>query len=377
MKVLFFCPFDNSFMSQWQRFQIFDELQHYGIMIEVFNPWSYQSYEEANEALLKKLKEDVSIDLFMNCASSEMLFEETMLAVTSLSIPKLLICYDNLHAPYMHKRIAPLFDLVWLTSWETEPMFKNWGCKTVFLPYASNPFAFRDMYNKSINKVCFVGTPYGTRTMMFNNLLDGSVDVDVFCKSIKESTSYEKKMESIPRSKETKLNSIRNLISFPLGRKVIYSGIKKQLIKPRPLVESHHLALLNKLSNEDMNRAYSNYALSLNVIALRNTAVLKHPVQKLHLRTFEIPMCAGLEMVESNDELRGYFSEGEMVFYHDKEEMIDKAKFYTNPNNESVVRKMKINARRRAANEHGWMNRFSIAFDLLGLTYNKTPDISL
>lgn len=364
-------------MSEWHFVQIFDELEHYDIHFDIFNPWEYQSYEVANDALISKLKNDRSYDLFMNCASSEMLFEDTMEKISLLPIPKLLICFDNLHAPFMHKAIAPFFDLVWLTSWETEPMFRKWGCKTVFLPYASNPFAFHDYFKKNISKVCFVGTPYGTRSMMFNNLSQGNVDVDVFCKTIAKDCQPEPKPMAFTSSKESRLRVVSNLISFPIGRKVIYSGIKKIILKPQSLISSSHLTMLNQLSYEEMNKAYSNYALSLNVITLRNTAVLKHPVQKLHLRTFEIPMSAGLELVEYNYELAGYFSDKEMVFYHDKEEMVDKAKFYTNPQNEKLVREMKLKARQKAVKEHCWMNRFSVTFDILGLKYNKTPDISV
>lgn len=354
-------------MGQWQSFQIYNELEHYDIHIQVFNPLTYPSYVEANENLIKRLKEDKSTDLFMSCVSSEMLFEETMKEIKNLPIPKLLICYDNLHAPYMHKQIAPYFDLVWLTSWETEPMFKKWGCNTIFQPYASNPFAFKDMYAKNINKVCFVGTPYGTRTMMFNSLIQGDVDVDVFCNKKVSTAFLENPQPERNEGSSRMLKSVIECLSFSIGRKVLYSRMKRGIIGTPQLMDSSHLRKLEKLSNEDMNKAYSNYALSLNVITLRNTAVLKHPVQKLHLRTFEIPMCGGLELVEYNEELAGYFAEDEIVFYKDNDEMIDKARFYTNSKNETIVREMKIRARKRAVKEHCWMKRFMTVFTTLGV----------
>ena len=55
--------------------------------------------------------------------------------------------------------------------------------------------------------------------------------------------------------------------------------------------------------------------------------------------------------------------------------MIDKARFYTNPTNSTLCRQMKLNARRKAASEHGWMNRYSIIFNKLGLKYNDRPDV--
>lgn len=375
MKILYYMPYDDSYMSQWQFFQIFDELSHYDITFELFNPWHYDSYEEANEALLKNVRTEKSIDLFMSCVSSKMLFPSTMREIHRLPIPKLLICYDNLHAPFMHKEIAKYFDLVWLTSLETETMFNKWGCNTIFQPYASNPFAFSDLYEKNIGKVGFVGTPYGTRSMMFNILTEGGIDVDVFCKPNYASNKAFHIHKADPIGIKDMAVSIAQHLSFPIGRKVLYSKIKKT-IRPIPvLADSEHLTLKEKLSNEDMNKAYSNYALSFNIITLRNTAVLKHPIQKLHLRTFEIPMCGGLELVEYNEELAGYFAEDEIVFYKDKDEMIDKARYYTNPKNENLVRNMKLKARKRAETEHSWMRRFSVAFDALGLKYSNTADI--
>ena len=381
MKILYYNINSGSFMSQWQGIHIFDELEHYDIHFEEFNPWEYSSYEEANNALIKKLKDEKGIDLFMNCLSSEMLLPETMKEIAKIPIPKLCICYDNLHAPYMHKEIAHYFDLVWLTSWETENMFKKWGCKTLFQPYAANPYAFKDAFNEQVNKVCFIGTPYGTRTMMFNNLTQSGIDVDVFCKP--NPTMTRQPGEDKVKVKEIKVHShigeviksTQEMLSFPIGRKVLYSRIKKAINGTPGLIESEHLNQLEKLSFEDMNKAYSDYALSLNIIALRNTAVLKHPLQKLHLRTFEIPMSCGLELVEYNEELASYFTEEEMVFYRDKEEMIDKARFYTDPKNANLCRAMKLKAREKALREHSWMSRFSKVFKELGLKYNEKPDV--
>lgn len=372
MNILYYSPWDESYMAQWQRFQIFNELEHYDVHFEVFNPWDYPSYEAANESLIKRLKDDKSIDLFVNCSSSEMLMPEAMQLISGLPVPKVLVCYDNLHAPYMHKDIAPYFDLVWLTSWETEIMFKKWGCNTIFLPYASNPYAFKDAFQKQIDRVCFIGTPYGTRTITFNHLAQNRIDVDVFCKSVQTTKPIERQTLG---SQYPPIKDIMRQMTFPIGRRMILGKIKSRIQKPKDLLENNNLRLLDKVSFEDMNKAYSDYALSLNIIALRNTAVLKHPVQKIHLRTFEIPMACGLELVEYNEELSNYFTNDEMVFYTSKEEMVDKARFYTDPKNASLCRQMKLNAREKAASEHGWINRYSVIFDKIGLKYNSKPDV--
>ena len=97
-----------------------------------------------------------------------------------------------------------------------------------------------------------------------------------------------------------------------------------------------------------------------------DTYLLRTPVHKIHLRTFEIPMCGGLQFAPYLDELAGYFEDGkEIVLYRTKEEYIDKAKFYLRSNKGSERRIMKINARKRAEQEHTWTNRFNNVFKII------------
>lgn len=348
-------------MTEWQRKQIFDEMMHYGVEFEIFNPLNFDSFENANESLVSILSKRKDIDIFMNCASSDMLFPSTMKTLQSISIPKLLICFDNLHAPYMHKSIAPYFDLVWLTSKETAQMFQQWGCKIIFQPYAANPYLYKDRFTQDIGKVAFVGTPYGTRSLIINRLLDGGVPCDVFCKR-KHDVNISPKQPL-----RLWLRNIIRLSRFPIGRKVLYSKLNSHFSNHQLTEECGHLTLYDSLSFEAMNSAYSNYALSLNIIDLLSTAMLKHPIHKLHLRTFEIPMSAGLELVAYNEELLDYFSDKEIVFYRSFEEMVDKAKYYTDHRNSHLCRMMKLRARDRAVKEHCWKRRFDEVFSELDI----------
>ena len=76
-------------------------------------------------------------------------------------------------------------------------------------------------------------------------------------------------------------------------------------------------------------------------------------------------MCGGLQLASYTEELAGYFEDGkEIVLYHSKEEMVDKAKFYLDKKNESLVNSMKKAARVRAEKEHTWTRRFNEAFKI-------------
>ena len=151
---------------------------------------------------------------------------------------------------------------------------------------------------------------------------------------------------------------------FPIGRKVLFSTIKNKIIKDAVLNEnSMYLSKKPSVSDDEMITLYSNFALSLNITELRDTYICKHPLHKIHLRTFEIPMSGGLEFASYTDELASYFEDGkEIVLYKSKEEMIDKAKFYLDERNSSLVMEMKKAARKRAENEHTWQCRFNAVF---------------
>lgn len=156
---------------------------------------------------------------------------------------------------------------------------------------------------------------------------------------------------------------------FPIGRKVFYSTIKNKIYKHAVLQESSFsLQKEHSVSDEEMMRLYSNFALSLNITELRDTYILKNPIHKIHLRAFEIPMCGGLQFASYNEELASYFEEDkEIVLYRSKEEMLDKAKFYLDSSHSNQVMNMKVAARKRAENEHTWNIRFTKVFENLGL----------
>ncbi len=369
MKILYYSGDDGTFMSKWQYDHFIDELQHHGVQVDFFNFRSYNCYGEANEKLIELLRNGHGYDCFMTSALNTQLYKETMKEISHIDIPKLLICFDNLHAPYIHKSLLPYFDLVWLTSKENENLFKSWGANTIFLPYAANPYTFYlPNYNEDINRVCFIGSPYGTRCLKFNKLVENNIPCDVYYGGNKKraiaSTQNKNKNTDIDFSLRDKLI---NYFSSPIGRKLFVSNLKAKVIKPQ-LVTNDYLSFYNSLSFSNMIKAYHSYALSLNITEVWSSLLLKHPIYKIHLRSFEIPMCGGIEFTSYNDEIAEYFEDGkEIVYYRDEYEYIDKARYYLDPKRQGVRNSMKIAARKRAETEHTWWNRFEQIFDRLGI----------
>jgi len=361
MKILYYFAEDSSYMSQWQRIHIFDELSHYNYNIDVFNPLDYESYDESNEKLIKSINKcNVKYDIFMTCVGSDSIYSETIDKIKKLGLPTLLICFDNLHAPYMHKKIAPHFDLVWLTSYETKLMFENWGCQNIVVqPYAANPFQFKPYWKETISSVSFIGTPYGGRINKLNLLTNSNIQCDVFTDNI--ATKANIKKINFYQYNDLYINLI-NSLKFKIGRKVLLGAIINKLFNKNSVLESNSNLILNpSVSFDEMQYLYSNYALSLNITELRNTYILKKPVHKLHLRTFEIPMCGGIEIASYTDELSTYFEDGkEIVLYKSEDELISKTKFYLDKKNIDICLRIREKARKRAESDHTWMCRFKI-----------------
>lgn len=369
MTIFYFFRELNTPMYWWQRIHFFDELERNNIHIITFNPLDYQDLDEANDKLLDVMKETPQIDLFMNCDDSDCLYKESIKQINKMGIPSLLICWDNLEVPFKHKAIAPYFDIVWITSIETKYLFEKWGCKNIiFQSFAANPYVFNQQNNvNQINTVGFIGSPYGSRVNKINELLTNGISCSVYSDSLFK-VGYNTSQGGVQKYHlyDVARKAVRYM-RFPIGRQVLYTTIKNKLInKPSLYTDSSYLNCEKSVSDREMIRLYNEFALSLNISELRDTYISRKPIHKVHLRAFEIPMSGGLEFASYTKEVASYFEDGtEIVLYHTGEEMIDKAKFYLNPKNETTVTKMKQAARARALKEHTWMNRFDTVFKCL------------
>ena len=369
MKILYFYPEQRGdFMFYWQRIHFIDELSRSGINIDILNPLDFSSLEASHDALVNQIK-DNQYDLFFMSAPL-FITKDVLSIIKGLGLPTLCFRPDNLLIPYIDKEIASSFDLIWLTSRETEHLYKKWGANYFFSPYAANPFTFHPEYNATINKVCFIGTPYGSRSNLINTIVEGGVSIDVFCKKNNQAGNTEQFVPTYKVPGMSTMDTLINNIKFHEGRKVLFSNLKNRFLKHTLNETAEGLSLLPKVPFESLNSIYSDYSVSLSSTSARNTDILSKPVPVVNLRAFEIPMAGGLQFCRYNKELADYFEEDkEIIFYRDNEELISKALFYTNPQNDSVTLKMKQAARRRAEADHTWTNRFNEAFRLLGLKY--------
>lgn len=369
MKIFYFFQEYDTPMFKWQRTHFIDEMIRHGIHFNTFNPLLFENAEVANKSAVDKLRGG-DFDLFMtNCCYHKMLFPETLLEIRKMGIPTLSLRCDNLVIPFEDRVLAPLFDLIWLTAKETQHLYNKWGAKTVFAPYAANPYTFSYIKSEVLKRVSFIGRPYGSRSLMINTLTGAGVPLDLYCGGlsthISNNDSFKVKYDAIhPGRVEVLISRMR----FREGRKVMLGALVNKLKKGTTVNENQFLTKLPGVDPAEISSYYSKYALSLASTSTSHTDSLPSPLKIVNLRNFEIPMSGGIEICKYNPELAEYFEEGkEILFYRSDEELVEKAKHYTHTASESEIFAIKNAARKRAESEHSWKNRFLLVFNTMGL----------
>lgn len=362
MNILYFSNKNVDFMSSWQNYHMVDELGRYGIDIKYFDPGDYENAYQANEKLIYSI-DKYNPHLFMTDQNDDNVFPETIKRIKQAGIPTLLLCHDNLLIPFVHKNICKLFDLVWLFSEENSEYFVKWGANIIVLPYAANPFFFRPTsQSKTERCIAFIGNPYGSRVMEINEIIKSRANVKLYFDQKKIISADQRKFNIISKRK------VVNYLSYPIGRKVILGKLKQIIAKKDLLVEYKNVAINSPLNFDDMRNVYSNAALIYASTCARNTGYLNNPVPIINLRSFEIPMCGGIQFCRYNSELSGYFKEDkEIIFFHNMDDLRDKCLFYTKRVTDEQLNKIKRAARHKAENCHSWLNRFSTIFDRIGI----------
>lgn len=371
MKILYYFPEYDTPMFQWQRVHFMDELSRHDVQFETFNPLVYSGPDEANERFVNRIKKG-GFDLLLSSVCYEgIIYPEVLQAANQQGCPSLLIRWDNLTVPIYDKKQANLFDLVWLTCRETTRLYDKWGAKYLVQPYAANPFALSYEKVPVERRVCFLGTPYGSRSLMINTLTNAGIDVDLYFGGRK--TREEQKIKvnyDIVHPAYWKI--LLHRLSYAEGRIMIHGALKNKMVGSRTINESPALHHFNSVPASEISSVYSSHAVCLASTSTNHTDSLRNPLKIVNLRSFEIPMSGGLALCKYNPELAEYFVEDkEILFYKTDEELIEKARYYTEKASNEDLSRMKEAARARAERDHTWWNRFSAAFDILGLLYNK------
>lgn len=364
MRILYLFANHSSMMYQREKYHIFDEMAQHNCIFDIISPSNFENIEQLNDAIIKRIRSN-HYDIFLTSYNENVIDISTIELIKKCGVATVLFCPDNLVDPFRHKRIASKFDLVWLTSKETEYLFKRWGANTIFLPYAANPnFLKGDIPRNDIPRVGFIGTPHGSRVANINTLIERGIPLTVHSKKADTNNAV------FRASGQEYIKVIKDYIKYPIGRKLLCGAVLDKLGNNEVDLDNPNLVLKDPVPLRELANANSSFALTLSFTAANSTGVLKHPVDIVNLRNFEIPMSGGLQFCRYSDEIASYFEpDKEIVLFHNDDEMIEKARFYLADENRKLRMNMKIAARKRAERDHTWYNRFSVIFDKLNLPH--------
>lgn len=348
-RLLYFSGLDDSYMTQWQVEHFVNELSCIGYELIFFNPFHFENDKERSQALSDELING-RYSIFLNCMGDEWFGPYCKRVIHSITIPKILICFDNLQDPYMHKRSYSLFDLVWITSNENLELIKKLGAdKVIYMPYGTY-YRKLDFKKSVVRSKIFIGSTYGARGRILNKLIMIGEDIKIFGPtSLKKHTARLSLLKSF-------LN-LRRYLRTKIGRKMILSRF---LASFKPVNEFLNNALKGStsLSWSLLESEILNSKIVLNFLELRNTDLLKDPIIKIHLKFFEIPGFGGIQICKRNSEVQKMYHEGEEIFFYDTfDELKHILKKVDSMSSERII-EMKKKAYDRTISEHLWRYRF-------------------
>lgn len=369
IRILYLCYDTPGVMNDWQDYNFIHEMRSYQVFIEKHMIPITSTPNQVVEVLSHKLSK-IKYDLFMTGCDDRSFSDSLFSLLNQFSLPSLLFCCDNLSVPFIHKMFCSRFTLVWLTSNETKYLFDKWNATSIYLPYAANPILYRPINGPEISGISFVGSIYGVRLSKLELLNSTHVPVNIYGKGL--STSQPLPTKYLKENMSEAIRKTLALARFKIGREALKGAAIKTIqgLKKIPSTEIS-IEIKNKLiSFEEIPNIYSRSQLSLGITELWNTYLLKTPVHKLHLRTFEIPMSGGLQIVSRSEPIEDCYEENnEIILYDNNEELISKINFYTSQKNFRLREKIKVRARNRSLKCHTWSNRFRIVLDRIGINH--------
>ena len=349
MNVLFITKDSKVNMVTWQKFHFAEEVKAAG-----HEPY-FVSINDNIESITRLL-ERCKIDILVSGISDDIYLMKIIAVMDSCKNAfKILACYDNLQSTRNYLRLISYFDRVWLTSKENYNYFSSIHSDVMFQPYASRALDFHSVKDKH-NSICFLGTPYGYRLRLLNEIARAEVPVSVYSSALSKS-------ESSIVGEKVNFKALRSLEVSSISFKMLVAKLYAALFGENKI--DSKIELFDSPDFGRMKSVYSSHRYALNSLELRNTGYLPTPVLKIHLRTFEIPMCSGLQIARRCDEITDYFTDGkEILLYDTIDELINIIKDYSKPHLIGNLEEIRFNGHQRAMRDHRWSHRFTKLFEI-------------
>jgi spore maturation protein CgeB len=287
------------------------------------------------------------IDVFFSYFYSAFVDSETICKIRQMGIVAVNWFCNASYQFHLISDIASSYDYCLVPEKFRLEDYRHTGANPIYFQEAANPTIYRSYDLPKTYDVAFVGAEYGDRAAYIKNLIKHGLDVRVWGPGWRS---------LVPPTQ------LKRYLLFRMRRvKNIITGHKKLVSPTLP-----HLICGDPLSDDDMVKMYSMSKISLGFTKVGQTHLSDQPIKQVRLRDFEAPMSGAFYLVEHCDELEQFFIPNqEVVCFSDKNELIEKARYYLK--HESEREKIRRAGQKRAQEEHSWQKRFTDAFKIMGM----------
>lgn len=284
----------------------------------------------------------------------------------NLDIPTANFSCNNTHQFHIVKKISPHFTFNLHSEKDAAIKFKAVGAYPVWFPMAANPKYYRPYQLEKEFDVTFVGQRYGLRPYYIWHLLENGIDVRAWGPGWRNKKDFvvlrktfdwamkfrDITMLTLMKNPEKRYHIARRLVDYEFHN-YLKRKYKKQFELP--------------LSDEEMVQMFSRSKLSLGFVDVNDYGE-PGGLEKshVHLREFEAPMSGALYVTGYTEEINEFYEPNiEILTYRNKEELLDKIKYYlSHPFEAEKVRKAGYE---RALSCHTYQQRFSDLLKNLGI----------
>lgn len=286
-------------------------------------------------------------DLLFCFLFTEEIKKETIAYITNKTKTKTFNWFadDHWRFPIYSRYWAPLFTLVATTDSQAVPKYHRLGITNVIkTQWAANTFLYKPQdpaKNKNVYQITFVGKNYGHRGKYIQLLQANHLPAQGFGKDWSSGTVDFQTMLEIFSFSKINLNFTESPYTTwkDWGKLLAKLFLKKELGKFKFNVH-------NFFPNLESARGAQR--------------------RQIKGRTFEVPACGGFLLTADADNLRDYYEDGkEVVIFNDKNDMIEKCKFYLE--HEAERKQIARAGYERTIKEHTYEHRFREIFQRLEL----------
>jgi hypothetical protein len=327
--------------------------------------WQHTGKPMANQRLLEKFRaahRERPIDLFYGYFYSSVVYPETIDAVRQSGVPSVNFSCNNVHQFDLVRDIAPRFDLCVVPERSALADFHAVGARPVRIQLAANPRVYRPYPEPRLYDVTFVGQRYADRADFLSHLCANGVDVRAWGAGWQAHKRLDvaNAKAALALIEDERLDGLMRIAKSRFGP-------KKHAPNGQTTLEVDTSAFGGpRLLQRDLVKMFSQSRLSLGFATAGASHLAEKRLTHLRLREFEAPMSGALYLTEDQPELAEYFEPGkELLTYVDQAELLDKARYYLEHQEQSE--RIRHAGLVRARRDHTWQHRFRELFAALGL----------